>query len=152
MHRHPEDRQRLIENPDLIDRAMEEFLRVYPPARTHGRTVVEDTELGGCLLRKDDRLIISEVSACHDEDTFPDADQFVMDRFPNRHVAFGMGLHRCAGSHIARLMFKEMITQVLERMPDYQIVESGLQEYPNWAILGGWSTVPITFTPGKRRL
>lgn len=152
MHRHPEDRRRLIENPDLIDRAMEEFLRVYPPARTHGRTVVEDTELGGCLLRKDDRLIISEVSACHDEDTFPDADQFVMDRFPNRHVAFGMGLHRCAGSHIARLMFKEMITQVLERMPDYQIVESGLQEYPNWAILGGWSTVPITFTPGTRRL
>lgn len=152
MFRNPEDRQRLIDNPDLIDRAMEEFLRVYPPARTHGRTVVEDTELGGCLLRKDDRLIISEVSACHDEATFPDADKFVMDRFPNRHVAFGMGMHRCAGSHIARLMFKEMLTQVLERMPDYQVVEEGLKEYPNWAILGGFSTLPVTFTPGERRL
>jgi cytochrome P450 len=75
-----------------------------------------------------------------------------MDRFPNRHVAFGMGLHRCAGSHLARLMFKEMLTQVLERMPDYRIDESRLREYPNWAALGGWSTVPATFTPGARRL
>jgi len=152
MDRNPEDRKRLIENPDLIDRAMEEFLRVYPPARNHGRTVVEDTELGGIMLRKDDRLILSEVSACHDEAAFPDADKFIMDRFPNRHVAFGVGMHRCAGSHLARLMFKEMLVQVLERMPDYKIVESGVREYPNWATLGGWSTLPITFTPGKRVL
>jgi len=152
MHYHPEVRRRLIDEPELIDSAIEEFLRMYPPARTHGRTVVEDTELGGYMLRKDDRIIISEVSACHDETAFPDADEFVIDRFPNRHVAFGVGSHRCPGSHLARAMFKEMLTQVLERIPDYSIVEEELQEYPNWTALGGWSTAPITFTPGTRRL
>lgn len=152
LHRHPELRQRLIEEPELIDSAIEEFLRVYPPARTHGRTVVEDVELGGFTLRKNDRVILSEVSACHDEAAFPDADKFVIDRFPNRHVAFGVGPHRCPGSHVARAMFKEMLTQVLERMPDYQVIEEGLKEYPNCTALGGWSTAPIRFTPGKRRL
>lgn len=152
LHHHPEDRQRLLAEPGLIDNAIEEFLRVYPPARTHGRTVVKDTELGGMLLRKDDRLIISEVSANHDEAAFPNADKFVIDRFPNRHVAFGVGLHRCLGSHVARTMFKEMLTQVLERIPDYRIVEDELEEYPNWTALGGWSRAPITFTPGTRRL
>ncbi|MDP1736194.1 MAG: cytochrome P450 [Caulobacter sp.] len=152
MHRHPEDRQRLLDEPGLIDSAIEEFLRMYPPARTHGRTVVEDTELGGFLLRKNDRLIISEVSANHDEAAFPDADKFIIDRFPNRHVAFGVGPHRCLGSHLARAMFKEMLTQVLERIPDYRIVEEGLEEYSNWTALGGWSKAPITFTPGTRRL
>lgn len=152
LHRFPEDRQRLLEHPELMDRAIEEFLRVYPPARTHGRTVVEDTELGGFTLRKDDRVIISEASACYDAEAFPDAETFVMDRFPNRHMAFGIGPHRCPGSHIARAMFKEMLIQVLERIPDYQIVEDELREYPNWTTLGGWSTAPITFTPGTRRL
>jgi len=152
MHRHPEDRQRLIDEPGLMDRAIEEFLRLYPPARTHGRTVVEDTEFGGFLLRKNDRLIISEVSACHDEAAFANADKFVIDRFPNRHVAFGVGPHRCLGSHVARAMFKEMLMQVLERIPDYRIVEDELEEYPNWSMLGGWSRAPITFTPGTRRL
>jgi cytochrome P450 len=152
MHYHPEDRQRLLDEPGLIDSAIEEFLRMYPPARTHGRTVVEDAELGGFLLRKNDRLIISEVSANHDEAAFPDAHKFVIDRFPNRHVAFGIGPHRCLGSHLARAMFKEMLTQVLERIPDYRIVEDELEEYPNWTALGGWSKAPITFTPGTRRL
>jgi len=152
LHRNPEDRRTLQEHPEMIDRAIEEFLRVYPPARTHGRTVVEDIELGGCQLRKDDRIIISEVSACHDEAAFPDAAKFVIDRFPNRHMAFGLGPHRCPGSHVARLMFKEMLTQVLQRMPDYQLVEEGVKEYPNWTALGGWSALPATFTPGTRRL
>lgn len=152
MHRHPEVRQRLIDEPELIDSAVEEFLRMYPPARTHGRTVVEDIELGGQHLRKDDRVILSEVSACHDETAFEDADQFKIDRFPNRHIAFGVGSHRCPGSHLARAMFKEMLTQVLERIPDYKIIDDELKEYPNWTALGGWSTMPITFTPGNRRL
>jgi cytochrome P450 len=152
LHYHPEDRRRLLDEPELIDSAIEGFLRLYPPARTHGRTVVEDTELAGFKLRKNDRVILSEVSACHDEVAFPDANKFVIDRFPNRHLAFGLGPHRCAGSHIGRAMFKEMLTQVLERMPDYRLIEEELEEYPNCTALGGWSKVPITFTPGKRRL
>lgn len=152
LHRYPEHRQRLIDEPALMETAIEEFLRVYPPARTHGRTVVEDTEIGGFTLRKNDRVILSEVSANYDAAAFPDADTFVIDRFPNRHIAFGVGPHRCPGSHVARAMFKEMLTQVLQRIPDYQVIEEGLLEYPNCTALGGWSTVPIRFTPGKKLL
>ena len=151
LHYHPEDRQRLIEEPQLIDSAIEEFLRVYPPVRSEGRTVVDDIVLGGCQLRKDDRVIMSLIAAHRDESAFPDATKFVIDRFPNRNLSFGMGLHRCPGSHLARAEMKVMLTQVLERIPDYQVAETELREYPYWHAMGGWSVVPITFTAGTRR-
>ncbi len=152
LSRHPGDRRRLIDDPALIDSAVEEFLRVYPPARSHARTVARDVELGGCLMRKGDRVLLSEVSACHDESAFPNASEFVIDRFPNRHVAFGMGIHRCPGSHLARLELREIISQVLARMPDYQVDDDGVREYPNWSMIGGWGRIPATFTPGPRVL
>jgi cytochrome P450 len=96
-------------------------------------------------MRAGDRVLLSEASACRDESAFPDAQVFVADREPNRHVAFGMGLHRCPGSHLARIEFAEMVTAVLERIPDYQLGET--VEYPNWAAIGGWATIPVTFPP-----
>ena len=150
LSRHPADRRRLVAEPDLLDSAIEEFLRVYPPARTHARTAVRDTELGGCPVAKGDRVLLSEVSANHDESAFPDADRFVIDRFPNRHVAFGLGIHRCPGSHLARAQFKEMLRQVLERMPDYTVRDADVVEYTNWSAIGGWARLPATFTPGRR--
>jgi cytochrome P450 len=152
LHFHPGDRRALIDRPELMDSAIEEFLRVYPPARTHGRTAVQDTELGGCLIRKDDRIIMSEVSASHDEAQFPDGDKFVLDRFPNRHLAFGVGLHRCPGSHLARLQMKAMLTQVLVRMPDFRLMEEQFAEHPNWGAMAGYLSVPAVFTAGRRWL
>jgi cytochrome P450 len=145
--RHPDDRRRLLEDRSLLPAATEEFLRVYPPARTHARTVARDTVLGGCPMQAGDRVLLSEVSACHDEREFPDADRFVLDRSPNRHVAFGMGIHRCPGSHLARLEFTEMLTQVLDRMPGYVLDEEGTVEYPNWSAIGGWGRIPVRVTP-----
>jgi cytochrome P450 len=149
--RHPEDRRRLLDDPALLDAAIEEFLRVYPPARTHARTAVRDAELGGCPIVAGDRVLLSEVSANHDERAFADADRFVIDRFPNRHVAFGLGIHRCPGSHLARAQFKVMLQQVLERMPDYAVRPDDVVEYTNWSAIGGWARLPATFTPGPRR-
>ena len=120
LHQFPDDRARLLHEPDLLDSATEEFLRVYPPARTHARTATEDFEFVGCPIRKGDRVLLSEVSAGHDGRAFPDADQFQIDRFPNRHLAFGAGIHRCPGSHLARITFTEIIREVLERIPDYR--------------------------------
>ena len=111
---------------------------------------MRDTELGGCPVAKGDRVLLSEVSANHDESAFPDADRFVIDRFPNRHVAFGLGIHRCPGSHLARAQFKEMLRQVLERMPDYTVRDADVVEYTNWSAIGGWARLPATFTPGRR--
>lgn len=136
-------RRRLRDQPALLPSAMEEFLRMYPPARTHARTVKEDVELGGCHLLRGDRLVLSELSANYDEQAFPDPDLFDPERFPNRHVTFGMGIHRCAGSHLARVMLSEMLTAVLDRLPDYELDEGGLVEYPSWTQVGGWAHIPI---------
>lgn len=150
--RYPEDRRLLAADPGLWDTAIEEFLRRYPAARAHARTVTKDVEFGGAFLRAGDRVLLSELSACHDELAFPAADQFKIDRFPNRHLAFGMGIHRCPGSHLARIEVKEILVQLLERMPDFELDLDGVVEYPNWAVIGGWAKVPARFTPGQRRL
>jgi cytochrome P450 len=148
--RHPEDRRRLLDDPTLIDGAVEEFLRVYPPARTHSRIVARDVEFAGCQMHKGERILLSEVSANHDEAEFPEPDRFLIDRFPNRHISFGMGLHRCPGSHLARLELKTILVQVLKRLPDFVVDEAGVVEYPNWSMIGGWGKIPATFTPGLR--
>ena len=80
----------------------------------------------------------------------PTADTFVIDRNPNRHLSFGVGIHRCVGSHLARIEFAEVITQILERLPDFEIDVDAVVEYPNWASVGGWAKLPATFTPGPR--
>jgi cytochrome P450 len=152
LSRHPELRAALANEPGILDSGTEEFLRMYPPARTHARTAARDTELGGCLIARGDRVLLSEVSACHDERAFADADRFIVDRFPNRHAAFGLGIHRCPGSHLARAQFKEIMRQVLRRMPDYVVDVEQIAEYPNWSSIGGWARIPATFTPGSRLL
>ena len=150
LSQYPEDRRRLIEDPSLLVMATEEFLRYYPPARTHARTVTEDIEFAGCPMRKGDRVLLSEISSGRDEQAFPGADEFVIDRNPNRHLSFGVGLHRCVGSHLARIEFAEVITAILTRLPDFEIDEAAVVEYPNWASIGGWAKLPATFTPGPR--
>ncbi len=150
--RHSDLRPRFLDDPTILDSGTEEFLRMYPPARTHARIAARDTELGGCHIAAGDRVLLSEVSACHDESAFPDAEQFIVDRFPNRHVAFGLGIHRCPGSHLARAQFKEIVRQVLLRMPDYRVDQAQVVEYPNWSGIGGWARIPATFSPGRRVL
>jgi cytochrome P450 len=146
----PDDRQRLLDDPDLLVTATEEFLRFYPPARSHARTVTEDFEFAGCPMRRGDRVLLGEISAGRDEQAFPDAETFVIDRNPNRHLSFGVGLHRCVGSHLARIEFAEVITAVLTRLPDFEIDETAVVEYPNWSTIGGWARLPATFTPGPK--
>ena len=132
----------------LLPGATEEFLRVYPPARSHARTVAKDCEFGGQHLARGDRVLLSEVSACHDERAFPSADGFVIDRFPNRHLAFGLGIHRCPGSHLARAQFFEIMSQVLDRLPDYSVDAEGIVEYPELGVHRGMGRHPGAVHPG----
>jgi len=150
LHRQPDDRARLLEDRTLLESATEEFLRLYPPARTHARTVTGDIEFGGCPMRAGDRVLLSETSAGRDPLAFDDPDRFVIDRFPNRHLAFGAGIHRCPGSHLARIVFTEMLDELLDRIPDYRIVDEEVVEYPNWASIGGWAKLPAVFPPRPR--
>ena len=65
----------------------------------------------------------------------------MIDRNPNRHLSFGVGIHRCVGSHLARIEFAEVIRQILERLPDFEVDLDAVVEYPNWASVGGWAEV-----------
>lgn len=150
LDRDRELRGRLIDEPELLVPATEEFLRMYPPLSTIARTARQDAELRGCPVHAGDRVLVSRHSANYDGKQFDHPEQFVPDRFPNRHVSFGLGVHRCVGSHLARLMFQEMITQILQRMPDYQIDESAIIPYPDRGFAQGWLNLPARFTPGER--
>lgn len=152
LYEHPDVRQELIDDPSLVDRALEEFLRYFSPTQALARTVVQDTEFHGCPVKVGDRALLAWSSANRDESQFDDPDTVDIHRWPNRHLAFGVGVHRCAGSHLGKRMAKEMLLQVLERMPDYVVDLDALERYPRQGVNKGWQRIPVTFTPGARRL
>jgi len=148
---HPAERDRLRNDLDgLIDPATEEFLRFYTPAPGDGRTVTCSYEVAGQELEEGDRLWLSWSMANRDPEVFPDPDQIIMDRTGNRHTSFGLGLHRCIGSNVARTVFKAMLTGVLERMPDFQCDPAGAVHYDTIGVINGMKHLPATFTPGRR--
>jgi cytochrome P450 len=148
---HPELRLQLIEHPELYRTATDEFLRYFSVNQQLSRTVARDVVLGGQQLRRNDRVIVSWLAANHDEHEFDRPDQIVLDRAPNRHVAFGLGPHRCIGSHLARLMSEVMVRAVLDRIPDYRVDIGGVHEYLGNPSMTGLGTLPVTFTAGESR-
>ncbi|MCW2870626.1 cytochrome P450, partial [Actinacidiphila oryziradicis] len=150
LSRHPEQRRQLIESPDLLDTATEEFLRAFAPSQSMARTVTKDTEVGGCPVRSGERVLIPWVAANHDPAVFPQPAEIRLERDATRHLSFGIGTHRCVGAHLARAMFREMITQVLTRLPDFRVAEEGLVAYPTRGNQSGWDAIPAVFPPGTR--
>lgn len=103
LYQHQDVRQRLIDQPELRERATEEFLRYFSPTQALARTVTTDVEFHRCSLQAGDRVLLAWASANRDPaGGFDDPDELDIERWPNRHVAFGVGVHRCVGSHIAR--------------------------------------------------
>jgi cytochrome P450 len=145
---HHDLRQRLIDEPRLMPTATEEFLRFTSVNETLSRTVTQDVELGGQHLSRGDFLVLSWLSANFDEKVFERADEVVLDRMPNPHMAFGVGTHRCIGMHIARSLFEVMMHEVLTRIPDYVVDREATQFYKGNPELAGVVTMPVTFTPG----
>jgi cytochrome P450 len=150
LDRDHELRARLVAEPELILSATEEFLRYFSPVQAFARTVAQDVELEGAALQRGDRALMCFGAVNRDDREFPDADAFVAERFPNRHVAFGLGKHRCIGSTLARTEFAVMLRQVLARMPDFEIDRSRTTRYPSLGIVNGYVEMPGTFTPGPR--
>jgi cytochrome P450 len=153
LYRHPDVRQRLIEHPELMERAVEEFLRYFAPSQALARTIVKDVDFHGCPMRAGDRALLAWASANRDEaGGFENPDEIDIERWPNRHTSFGIGIHRCAGSHMGRAMGRQLITEVLTRMPDYVIDLDAVVPYKAQGANAGFIKVPATFTPGPRRL
>ena len=118
---HPADRARLLADPDLLDTAVEEFVRLATPVQGLGRTVTRDTTLGGCPLRAGDRVFLLWASGNRDPQAFDRPDEAVLDRHPNHHLGFGAGPHRCVGSHAGKLMVKIALQELLPWLGDYRI-------------------------------
>ena len=117
---HPHDRARIVADPAVVPSAVEELLRFYP-ILTMSRKVTRDTDEYGCPMHKGDRVILPLATANRDPAAFPEAREFQIDRFPNRHLAFGAGPHRCLGSHLARLELKVALEEWHRRIPDYRL-------------------------------
>jgi cytochrome P450 len=117
---HPDDRKRLVDAPDLVPLAVEEFLRAYPIV-SMARKLTRDVDFHGCPMKKDQMVLLTIQTATRDPRVFPDADQVIIDRQPNRHIAFGASAHRCLGSHLARAQLQTAITEWHRRIPDYRI-------------------------------
>jgi cytochrome P450 len=117
---HPEDRRRLIEDPAVVPFAVEEFLRFYAPV-TMARIAKTDVEVGGCPIKARDWVLLPFPAANRDPEAFEDADTFIIDRLRNRHLAFGLGIHRCAGSNLARMELRVAIEEWLARIPEFEL-------------------------------
>ncbi|WP_216893052.1 cytochrome P450 [Nocardia alni] len=146
-----DQRELLSKERDLIlDSATEEFLRYFTPAPGDGRTFAEDCEVGGKRFREGERLWLSWAMANRDPQVFQDPNNLDMERKGNRHYSFGLGIHRCIGSNMARMTFKRMLTAVLDRMPDYRCDPAGTMHYDSIGVIQGMRHLPATFTPGHR--
>jgi cytochrome P450 len=149
--RQPGLRARLVEDPGMLPRAVEEFLRHESPVQLLARTASRDTKLGGVRISAGDRLLISWAAANRDQDVFPDPTSVDPDRDGNRHLAFGVGLHRCLGSNIARSTTRIVLGEVLARLPDYRITTAAIERHADAGQVYSPRTLPATFTPGARR-
>jgi cytochrome P450 len=116
------DRERLVNDPDLLPVAMEELLRAYAPV-TMARLVRNDVEWNGCPMKAEEWVLLPFPAANRDPAMFEDADKVIIDREENRHSAFGLGIHRCAGSHLARMELRVALEVWLEAFPTFELAD-----------------------------
>ncbi len=120
---HPDDCTRMAKDPEVMALAVEELLRAYSPV-TMARVVTSDVEYAGCPMKAGDKILMNFPAANRDPEVFEDADEVILDRAHNRHVAFGSGIHRCAGSNLARMELRIALEEWLRRIPDFRLADS----------------------------
>ncbi|HBX78764.1 MAG TPA: cytochrome P450 [Acidimicrobiaceae bacterium] len=146
---HPDQMQRLRDNPDLMPSAVEEILRWSSPVLYFRRQATADFELRGKHIRAGDKIAMWHVSGNRDEEVFEDPFRFDVGRTPNDHVAFGGGgAHFCLGANLARLELRLIFEQLVTRTPDMRI--AGEVERLRSNFIGGIKHIPVEFTPGAR--
>lgn len=131
----PADRERLVAEPKLLPTAIEELLRAYAPV-TMARLVKDDMDWNGCPMKADDWVLLSFPSANRDPDAFEDADKVILDREPNRHAAFGLGIHRCAGSHLARMEMRVALDTWLQAFPTFHLEDESAVRWSGGQVRG----------------
>ena len=135
LSQHPEHRKRLVDEPEIMPFAVEEFLRFYAPV-TMARIVAEEVEIAGKKLNKRDWVLLPFPSANRDPEAFERADEFVIDRERNRHVAFGLGIHRCLGSNLARMELTVALEEWMKRIPEFELADAGAVRWSTGQVRG----------------
>ncbi|MEV4004208.1 cytochrome P450 [Actinomadura sp. NPDC049753] len=142
--RTPADRERLAADPSLVPTAVEEFLRAFAPV-TMARLVREDMTWRGVEMKADDWILLSFPAANRDPAQFDRADEIVIDREVNRHAAFGLGIHRCVGSHLARMELRTALEVWLERVPSFTLADPAAVTWAAGQVRGP-RTLPVRIT------
>ena len=140
---HDDDRRRIAANPELLPTAIEELLRAYSPV-TMARVVASDVEMGGCPMKAGDKVLLNFPAANRDPEAFPDADQVVIDRELNRHVAFGAGIHRCAGSNLARMELRVALEEWMAQIPEFRLADDAEVTWAGGQVRGP-RQLPVVF-------
>ena len=117
---HRDDLAKLVADNELMPQAIEELLRAYSPV-TMARTVAKDTEFRGCPMKEGDRVLMPWPAANRDPEAFEEPDKVILDREQNRHLAFGLGIHRCAGSNLARMEMRVALEEFLRLIPEFEL-------------------------------
>ena len=142
---HVDDRRWLAAEPQLIPTAVEEFLRAYAPV-TMGREIVKEADINGCHFKEGEMVMLAFGAANRDPAAFPDADRFIIDRAENRHAAFGLGIHRCIGSTLARMEMRVALEEWLGKFPDFTLTPGAVVKWSMGTVRGP-RQLPITFGP-----
>ncbi len=132
---HDDDRRRLVDDPALIPTAVEELLRAYSPV-TMARVVSEDVDFNGCPMKAGDKVLMNFPAANRDPEAFENPNDVIIDRQRNRHVAFGVGIHRCAGSNLARMEMQVSIEEFLRRIPEFSLDDSATVTWAGGQVRG----------------
>ena len=146
----PEQRQKLLDDPGLIDLAVDEIVRYVSPVMSFMRTVTEDHTFNGVDLEAGDRVFLLYQSANRDEDVFDAPDEFRVDRDPNPHVAFGIGTHYCLGANLARAEIKVVFEELFKRLRDIRAAEPDQVSRGDSTLVLALSHLPAVFTPEAR--
>jgi cytochrome P450 len=146
--RTPADRERLVADPGLLPTAMEEFLRAFAPV-TMARLVREDMTWRGAQMKADDWILLSFPAANRDPAQFDRAGEVVIDREVNRHAAFGLGIHRCLGSHLARMELRVALEVWLERIPRFSLADPQAVTWSAGQVRGP-RALPLLLGRGRR--
>jgi len=140
--KHPEQRQKLRDNPSLMPRAVEELLRIEAPSPVQFRRAVKDVEVHGVTIKAGENVCLLNAAATRDHRQWDRAEELDVERPPKRHLNFGYGVHTCLGASVARLESRIALEEVLARIGDWEVDESGLQRVRT-STVRGYSHVPV---------